>query len=197
MDNLPNIVGLAAAGMFLAAVAGCAVYHAWRKMRKIGAIFSLFALAAIVYGGSKPVVPTAHITFDDGLSNNGSYISTNDYRTIVLNWRYASWIPPTATVVLRAILTVNGGNEAALFDVASAPVTALTLSATMPTDATNYLYFAECDYTPAPSVVTNGVYHVPCSDAGFSTNSAAQNKWMPIGATIEIQRKEGEGDEEE
>ena len=56
------------------------------------------------------------------------------------------------------------------------------MTAVMPHEATNYAFFVECDWTPSPAVVTNGVYHV----------RAVENaeKVVPIGVNIKLPKRE-------
>ena len=66
--------------------------------------------------------------------------------------------------------------------IANAPMSAGAMTAVMPHDATNYVYFVECDWSPEPTVVTNGVYHV----------RAVENdeKVVPIGVGIKTPNQE-------
>ena len=56
------------------------------------------------------------------------------------------------------------------------------MSAVMPHEATNYIYFVACDWTPAPAVVTNGVYHVRAVENA--------DKVVPIGVSIKTPNQE-------
>ena len=62
--------------------------------------------------------------------------------------------------------------------VTNAPMLAGAMTAVMPHDATNYVFFVECDWSPTPTVVTNGVYHVRAVENG--------EKVVPIGVNIRL-----------
>ena len=145
----------------------------WRSRRHAAAL-TLVAAVAVIVGGSK--APTPQITWDSGLHDAGSEISTNDYRLITVRWTYDSWIPSAATFTLWATPTTPNPDPTVdrTFDVASVPITNLQLYAIMELDATNYLFFAEQSFIPDQPVVTNGVYHLRCV--------GGENVWVPIGA---------------
>jgi len=150
-------------------------WRIWRSKRN-QVVMTLVALAAIYVGGTKPM---GHlIRWDTGLHDDGSVMSTNDYRLITVKWTYDSWIPNQATFTLRAIPnTVNPDPSVdRMFEVASVPITNRTLTALMETDATNYLFYAEQSFIPDVPVVTNGVYHLRCV--------GGNDIWVPIGAKI-------------
>ena len=147
----------------------------WRSKRHAAAL-TLAAAVAVIVGGTKAPLP--QITWDSGLHDNGSEISTNDYRMITVKWIYDSWIPAAATFTLRAVPTTPNPDPSVdrTFEVASVPITNLQLYAIMELDATNYLFFAEQSFIPDQPVVTNGVYHLRCV--------GGENVWVPIGAKI-------------
>jgi len=139
-------------------------------------ILSIAGIIGIYVGGTK--VPRPMITWDAGIHDNGSEISTNDTRMIAVRWTYENWVPPVATFTLRAIPKTPNPDPSAdmTFVVASVPITNMVLYAMMEMDATNYFYFAEQSFIPEAPVVTNGVYHIKC----FGGN----NVWVPHGLKI-------------
>ena len=151
--------------------------EAWRRMRAksraASAAFAAAAFAAILYAGTKP---TAQVTWDEYFSNKSYVIDTNDLRRISFAWTSPAWMPETANAILNAYSRTAGvpDVEAAT----NAPMSAGAMTAVMPHDATNYAYFVECDWSPEPTVVTNGVYHV----------RAVENdeKVIPIGVSIRL-----------
>ena len=143
---------------------------AWRLLPNAAAL-ALLAAWSLYVGGVKP--PKAYISWDEGLYDAGSEVDTNDLRRITFRWRYDTWIPPISTVTVSA-LPIGSSNS---FDVASAPITNLALTASMETEATNYTYLVTHSYTPDPADKTNGVYHIDCFD---TTNRT----WVPKGVVI-------------
>ena len=151
--------------------------EAWRraraKSRTASAVFTAGVVAAVLYAGTKP---TAQVTWDEYFSNKSYSIDTNDLRHISFAWTAPAWMPETANAILNAYSRTAGipDVEAA----ATAPMSAGAMATVMPHDATNYVYFVECDWTPGPAVVTNGVYHV----------RAVENdeKVVPIGVSIRL-----------
>lgn len=152
----------------------------WRVFRhysgKIG--FYVLAVVFILYGGSKP--PTVTVTWDEHFSNKSYVVDTNDFRRISFAWNSPAWMPVTARAILHAYGRVAGVSDVA--SVTNAPMLTGAMTAVMPHDATNYVYFVECDWSPEPTVVTNGVYHV----------RAVENdeKVVPIGVGIKTPNQE-------
>ena len=136
--------------------------EAWRraraKSRAASAVFTAGVVAAVLYAGTKP---TAQVTWDEYFSNKSYSIDTNDLRHISFAWTAPAWMPETANAILNAYSRTAG-----IPDV----------------EATNYVYFVACDWSPAPAVVTNGVYHV----------RAVENaeKVVPIGVSIKTPNQE-------
>ena len=155
--------------------------EAWRraraKSRTASAVFVAGAVAAILYAGTKP---TAQVTWDEYFSNKSYSIDTNDLRRISFAWTSPAWMPGTANAILNAY-----GRTAVVSDLeaaATASMSAGAMTAVMPHAATNYIYFVACDWTPAPAVVTNGVYHVRAvENAG---------KVVPVGVEIRTPNQE-------
>ena len=156
--------------------------EAWRRMRAksraASAAFAAAAVAAILYAGTKP--PTVTVTWDEYFSNKSYTVDTNDLRRISFAWSSPAWMPETARAILNAYSRTAGipDLEAAV----TAPMSAGAMATVMPHDATNYVYFVECDWTPGPAVVTNGVYHV----------RAVENaeKVVPIGVSVKLPNQE-------
>ena len=152
--------------------------EAWRrasaKSRAARALFAAGAVAAILYAGTKP--PTVTVTWDEYFSNKSYTVDTNDLRRISFGWSSPAWMPETARAILHAYGCAAGVPDAA--SVTNAPMSAGAMTAVMQHDATNYVYFVECDWSPEPTVVTNGVYHV----------RAVENdeKVVPIGVSIRL-----------
>ena len=137
-------------------------------------VCGLFAIFACLYAGTKP--PTVTVTWDEHFSNKSYTVDTNDLRRISFVWTSPAWMPETARAILHAYGRAAGVPDAA--SVTNAPMSAGAMTAVMQHDATNYVYFVECDWSPEPTVVTNGVYHV----------RAVENdeKVVPIGVSIRL-----------
>lgn len=157
--------------------------EAWRraraKSRAARAVFVAWAVAAISYAGTKP---TAQVAWDEYFINKSYTIDTNDRRRISFAWTAPAWMPETANAILNAY-----GRTAGVPDVeaaASAPMTAGAMTAVLPHEATNYIYFVACDWTPAPAVVTNGVYHVRAVENA--------DKVVPIGVGVKLPNQDEE-----
>lgn len=156
--------------------------EAWRrasaKSRAARALFAAGAVAAILYAGTKP--PAVTVTWDEYFSNKSYTVDTNDLRRISFAWSSPAWMPETARAILNAYSRTAGipDLEAAV----TAPMSVGAMATVMPHDATNYVYFVECDWTPGPAVVTNGVYHV----------RAVENaeKVVPIGVSVKLPNQE-------
>lgn len=152
----------------------------WRVFRhysgKVG--FYVLAVVFILYGGSKP--PTVTVTWDEYFSNKSYTVDTNDLRRISFAWSSPAWMPETARAILHAYGLAAGVPDAA--SVTNAPMSAGAMTAVMQHDATNYVYFVECDWSPEPTVVTNCVYHV----------RAVENarKVVPVGVEIRTPNQE-------
>ena len=163
---------------FAATAAWPVLRDAWRRMRENGGRAALVAAAvvAILYGGSK--APTATVSWGEYFSNRSYTIDTNDLRRISFSWIPPSWMPETANAVLYAVNITTGIRDYPDDIVTNAPMSAGAMSAYMLSEATNYEYLVECDWSPTPSVVTNGVYHI----------RAVRNeeKVVPVGVKIEL-----------
>ena len=163
-------IGFAAIAVVVFVRLAYGAWCAWRLLPHAAAL-ALLAAWSLYVGGVKP--PKAYISWDEGLYDAGSEVDTNDLNRITFRWRYDSWIPPISTVTVSA-LPIGSSNS---FEVASAPVTNLALTARMDLEATNYTYLVTHSSTPDPAVKTNGVYHIDCFDTMNRT-------WVPKGMTI-------------
>ena len=152
------------------------IVREWRVFRRYAGNVGLYALAVvfILYAGTKP--PTVTVTWDEYFSNKSYTVDTNDPRRISFAWTSPAWMPETARAILHAYGRAAGVPDTA--SVTNAPMSAGAMTAVMQYDATNYVYFVECDWSPEPTVVTNGVYHV----------RAVENdeKVVPIGVSIRL-----------
>jgi len=152
------------------------IVREWRVFRRYAGNVGFYALAVvfILYAGTKP--PTVTVTWDEYFSNKSYTVDTNDPRRISFAWTSPAWMPETARAILHAYGRAAGVPDAA--SVTNAPMSAGAMTAVMQHDATNYVYFVECDWSPEPTVVTNGVYHV----------RAVENdeKVVPIGVSIRL-----------
>lgn len=150
----------------------------WRVFRhysgKVG--FYVLAVVFILYGGSKP--PNTPVVWDEYFADKSYLIDTNDLRRISFAWTSPEWMPAAAKAVLHAFRRAATVPELPEEVIANAPMSAGAMTAVMQHDATNYVYFVECDWSPEPTVVTNGVYHV----------RAVENdeKVVPIGVSIRL-----------
>ena len=156
------------------------IVREWRVFRRYAGNVGFYALAVvfILYAGTKP--PTVTVTWDEHFSNKSYTVDTNDLRRISFAWSSPAWMPETARAILHAY-----GRAAFVPDatsVTNAPMSAGAMTAVMQHDVTNYVYFVECDWSPEPTVVTNGVYHV----------RAVENaeKVVPIGVSIKTPNQE-------
>ena len=152
------------------------IVREWRVFRRYAGNVGFYALAVvfILYAGTKP--PTVTVTWDEHFSNKSYTVDTNNLRRISFAWTSPAWMPETARAILHAY-----GRAAFVPDatsVTNAPMSAGAMTAVMQHDVTNYVYFVECDWSPEPTVVTNGVYHV----------RAVENdeKVVPIGVSIRL-----------
>ena len=152
------------------------IVREWRVFRLYAGNVGFYALAVvfILYAGTKP--PAVPVTWDEHFSNKSYTVDTNDPRRISFAWSSPAWMPETARAILHAYGRAAGVPDAA--SVTNAPMSAGAMTAVMQHDATNYVYFVECDWSPEPTVVTNGVYHV----------RAVENdeKVVPIGVSIRL-----------
>lgn len=143
-------------------------------------VCGIFAVIALLYGGTKP--PSVTITWDEYFSNKSYSVDTNDLRRISFAWTSPEWMPAAAKAVLHAFRRAATVPELPEEVIANAPMSAGAMTAVMPYEATNYVFFVECDWDPSSAIVTNGVYHVPAvENAG---------KVVPVGVSIKTPNQE-------
>jgi len=166
-------------GMFgLLAIFLVVVFHeTWRgwkiwRSKRHAVMMSIMAAIAIIVDGSKR--PTAIIEWDEFFLHGTHDIDTNDLRRISFSWDVAPGVPNVATATFSAIDIHTPSSE--LFNIATVPMTNRNLVAYMPTDSTNYMFWAECSFIPDAPIVTNGVYHISCV--------GGTNVWIPVGLKI-------------
>ena len=168
------LAGCAIAFAALAAVVFARLaYGAWCAWRLVpnAAALAMVAAWSLYVGGTKPVRPS--ISWDEGLHDAGSSVSTNDACEVTIRWTYEQWIPPISTVTVSA-MPIGATN---VVEVATAPITDLSVTARMDMAATNCAYLVTHSYVPEPAVRTNGVYHIDCFD---TTNRV----WVPRGVVV-------------
>lgn len=165
------LCAVAAALAFLAAPA-VRMWRRWRRMPHCVAL-SCLAAVAVAIGGSKSVI---YVCWDEGLANDGTAVDEDNPRMIDFRWRYAGWIPPSATVTVEASGRLSADGTNGMWTVGTACVTNRALAVVMPLDATNYHYFVSQSYIPDAPVVTNGVFHLQCW--------GNREVWVPKGVTV-------------
>ena len=143
-------------------------------------VWGIFAVIALLYGGTKP--PTSPVAWDEYFADKSYLIDTNDLRRISFAWTSPEWMPAAAKALLHALRRAATVPELPDEVIAAVPMSAGAMAAVMPYEATNYAFFVECDWTPSPAIVTNGVYHV----------RAVENaeKVVPIGVSIKTPNQE-------
>ena len=154
----------------------------WRAFRVHVGDFGLCTLAVvlILYGGTKP--STTPVAWDEYFADKSYLIDTNDLHRISFAWTSPAWMPAEAKAVLHAFRRAATVPELPDDVITNAPMSAGAMTAVMPYEATNYAFFVECDWTPSPAIVTNGVYHV----------RAVENaeKVVPIGVSVKLPNQE-------
>lgn len=145
------------------------------QLRRVPPGFWALALGLWLWGATKPPAVSIRAVWDPEFFGRRSAVAdTNDLRRVSFYWAPAvDWLPETANATLDALLLPDG----AVFTVTNWPMSALSGAVTMPHDATNYIFLVGCDWTPAPSVVTNGVYRVRALGSA--------DRAVPFGARIE------------
>ena len=162
--------------LFAASAILALIVKEWRIFRRLAgkSAFYLLAIATLIYAGTKP--PSVTVTWDEYFSNKSYSVDTNDPRRMSFAWTAPAWMPETANAILRAYSRTAGMSD--VNPAASAPMSAGAMVAVMPYEATNYVFFVECDWDPSSAIVTNGVYHVPAvANAG---------KVVPVGVSIKL-----------
>lgn len=138
------------------------------------AVLGALAVLLTIYAGTKRPA----VTWDNVLADAGSAIDTNDLRNVTFAWTYPEYIPAASAVSIYA-LPKSAADTNDMFLVATTRADGSPLSVQMPTDATNYLFWAECSYMPPTPVRTNGVYHLDAIKIDDTI------RLVPLGVTIE------------
>ncbi len=154
----------------VAAAAWPVVRDEWRKSRDrvAKAVFCAACLAGVLYGGAKCATVTYPRTDAAAayLVDRGSYV-TNDYVHIDFERRI---VPDDAALVIerREVASTNDTDWA---EHLRATFTAFAVPTNLPcAHATNWNWIVYADWTPPPSVHTNGILEVKW---GTSRNDAA------------------------
>lgn len=165
---------LIVSGMVLC-LAGLGKSMACARRAKQAKALAIVAVGAILYAGSKGPNNILGITWDEYFTAPRSALAnTNDWHLASFEWAHPAYLPDTANAIFYAVDKTDLVPD--LVEIARCPMTNRSLVVSMPTDATNYLYSAICDWTPPQPVVTNGVYHVRALGNPEGV--------VPIGATI-------------
>lgn len=143
-----------------------------------GTLLAVVAAALFIYGASKAPIPRAVVYWDDPFTNPSHTIDTNDLRHITFEWNAPPlYIPLDARANITAVY-LHDTDTPTPFAVTNVSMFAFGADVWMQYDATNYAFYAECSWVPEPSVITNGVYHIPAVGTG--------ERAVPIGARVEI-----------
>ena len=118
-------------------------------------IFGFFALAAALVAYPTAAQKNRAITFDPLLTNQGSYV-TNDfvYIDVVCSSSLITDENPDVITYLQPAGATNEWAELATHKLNSFPHTYSVIG------ATNYQYYVHLDFSPPPTVHTNGVYRI-------------------------------------
>jgi len=144
-----------------------------------GALLAVVAAALYLHGASKgPPIPRAVVYWDEPFRNGTHTVDTNDLRHITFEWDAPPlYIPLDARADISAVY-LRDIDTPTPFAVTNVSMFAFGAEAWMMYDATNYAFYVECDWVPAPSVVTNGVYHIRAAKTG--------ERVVPIGVRIKL-----------
>ena len=132
------------------------------------AVLGALAVLLTIYAGSKRPA----VTWDSVLADAGSAID------VTFAWTYPVYIPAASAVSIYA-LPKSAADTNDMFLVATTRADGSPLSVQMPTDATNYLFWAECSYMPTTPFRTNVVYHLDAIKIDDTI------RLVPLGVTIE------------
>ena len=149
-----------------------------------------FLGAAIVYAAWKPP-KDLQITWDNGLSDNGSFYTNaipgmiyyDDARYLTVKWTKAAFIPDMATFKFWYGLKDTEDEMQLLFECS---VTNLEMTVEMTAHPTNWVYYAENYYVPDIPIRTNGVYHIDAISTKDATEaiSSKEANAVPLGTQI-------------
>lgn len=142
--------------------------------------FALFCCALTWYAGSKHV----YVSWDSvGFTSPTVTVDTNTWDSVTFAWDTSTGLNPTAQAVCYCTYPGQTNIQAVadLTNIATVAMSAKTLTVTSSMvpggNVTNVVYLMVCT-AQTQTVVTNGVFHVPCADTG--TN----NVWVPIGVRV-------------
>lgn len=192
VDNLRMVqdcVRVICIGALLAITAGAVVTFTGLIFRRAlarwlahGRAFAALMVCAVVVFAfcASPVKRTiCDCVFDDGFVSGRADVSTNDSRVVEFSWRRGVGVPATATAdffaVHRSQFTADGTNN--LVGIGSTTMGAESFSVFMQQDATNYLYWAACNYIPIAPTHTNGVYAVKI----LFDDRELRKRYIPLG----------------
>ena len=128
-----------------------------------------FVAGMYVYGSTK----RPRVEWDEGMAGGDSEIDTNSWNRVTFRWTYDAAIPPMTLVTFSAY-AANASVED-VGEIGQAAIGLLHAEFVLPSAATNYLFVAEHGWAPSPTIVTNGVYHIP------ATSGRDGDKWVPLG----------------
>lgn len=153
-------------------------------------VMSLFFIAAILYGGTKPQPAELwRFVFENGVTDNGSYC-TNDQ--ICASWTYnlaAQDYTLRAAYQDLTIINSDGVCIDELHQLPDVPVKDCSHVWIVP-GATNMRVVCYATYVPPPVVFTNGVYHV--SGVMRSMDDDADCEFVTPGVQIHVNLVTGE-----
>ena len=147
----------------------------------LAAVFAAF----FIHGANKAPLPSAVVYWDDPFlyGAHSSTVDTNDLRHITFEWSGVPlYIPLDARAEISAIY-LHDTDTPDPFVVTNVSMFAFSADVLMSYDATNYAFYVECDWMPEPSVVTNGVYHIPAIKPN-------DGRYVPIGIKIKYPHME-------
>lgn len=157
--------------------------RSWTRWLAHGRAFAwLMACAVVVFAYCAAPVKTmiCDCVFDVGFVSGRANVSTNDSRGVEFSWKCGVGMPATATAdffaVHRTTFTADGTNN--LVGIGSTTMGAESFAVRMEQDATNYLYWASCNYIPSAPMHTNGVYTVKVI---LGDNSDLHKRYIPLG----------------
>lgn len=142
--------------------------------------FCLLCCALTWYAGSKHVLATWDTV---GFTQTAVTVDTNAWDSVTFTWDTTTGLNPTAQALCYCTYPGQTNIQAVadLTNIATVAMSAKTLTVTSSMvpggNVTNVVYLMLCS-AQTQTVVTNGVFHVPCADTG--TN----NVWVPVGVRI-------------
>lgn len=192
VDNLRMVqdcLCVICSGALLAIAAGTVVAfigrmfrRSWTRWLANGRAFALLMACAVVvfaYCAAPVKRNSLDCVFDVGFVGGQAYVSTNDSRVVEFSWQRGVGVPATATADFFAIhtteFTADGTNN--LVNIGSTTMGAESFSVLLDQDASNYLYWAACNYIPPAPMHTNGVYTIKI----IFDDSSLYKRYVPLG----------------